>query len=522
MKTWKIGLYLICLILIGIWFLLPSTEGFQLTTFNVKYPSKELFLVAPNVRNPVNIYQDGYDTTTTPDMNALYTGAYTKADAKAKCESLGAQLATLGQLQIATRLGADWCLAGWVADDTDMYAPIQPICPPLNTSTGSYPECRSICPNTVQNTTGINSNSSGSGRVKPPALRKFTTPPQRAYPICWGMKPSAPAVDVQYFSKINYSMIGSQLMNLVMNGASTELFPATFTADQASYALEQTNYDGPSARQYLIDNIGSVNDRIYSTDPNYAEDGSSQGLGACTILSNTRTKFQDQFEDLRAIFRDVSGAVISMLGAKNENASFAAKLQNICSKETPESSPACAKLGTLDYDLLYSTKGSGVNLLNLTDTSEGSSNKWTVLDTSTSRLAALEALNTFKFQREGELCRAYDRIYSLETYIGCESGSGSGPIAECTYKDLGSDTGSAQVMKDLDVNSEEFLKMRLKEIAPYFTSPNYRELAAAIINQLSLTIRLPSLNDFDSSNQNWKSVRDRIDSIQSYFRVANS
>lgn len=495
-----------------------------MTTFNVKYPSKELFLVAPNVRNPVNIYQDGYNTSTTPDMNALYTGAYTKADAQAKCESLGAQLATLGQLQIASRLGADWCLAGWVTDDTNMYAPIQPICPPLNKSTGSYPDCKSICPSTVQNTEGVNSSgsSNSSGRVKPPALRKFTRPPERAYPICWGMKPPAPAVDVQYFSKINYSMIGSELMNLVMNGPSTGLFPVTFTADQASYALEKTNYDGALARQYLIDNIGSVNNKIYQTDPNYSEDGSNLGLGACTILSNTRTKFHGQFEDLRAVFRDVSGAVISMLGAKNENASFAAKLQNICSKETPESSPACAKLGTLDYDLLYSIKGSGVNMLNLTGAEEGSSNKWTVLDTSTSRLAALEALNTFRFQREGELCRAYDRIYSLETYIGCSMTDGTGPIAECAYKDLGSGIGSTQVMKDLDVNSEEFLKLRLKEIAPYFTSPNYRELAAGIINQLSLTIRLPSLNDFDSSNQNWKAVKDRIDSIQSYFRVANS
>jgi hypothetical protein len=300
-------------------------------------------------------------------------------------------------------------------------------------------------------------------------------------------------------------MIGPALLGSVMNGAATDLFPVTFTVEQAIYALQKPsinyNIGAPEgmnpARDYLIANMGSVNDDIYKTDPNYAEDGSNAAISPCAILANTRTKFRGQFEQLRQVFRDVSGAVIAMLGAKNENAFFSAKLQGICSQETRATSPACVKLATLDFNLLYSTQGS---------------------DTSTSRLAALEALNYFRFQREQELCIDYNNIQSVEGYLGCNNSQGS--IAECAYKDLGENQGSSLTMNNLDVNSEEFLKIRLKEISPYFSSSDYNVLLGGIVNQLSLTLRIPTLNDFNDSTLNFKIVHDLIDSIRSYMRYS--
>ena len=106
-------------------------------TMNVAYASKELFLVAPNIPNDptfVDMYADSY-TADNNLQSSLYTKAFTKADAEAQCAKLGATLATKEQLMSATKLGATWCLAGWVSNSTDLYAPIQATCPKTKTNT---------------------------------------------------------------------------------------------------------------------------------------------------------------------------------------------------------------------------------------------------------------------------------------------------------------------------------------------------------------------------------------------------
>lgn len=472
---------------------------------NVTYASKELFLVAPNIPNDptfVDMYADSY-TADNNLQSSLYTNAYTKTDAEAQCVKLGATLATKAQLLSATSLDATWCLAGWISDSTDLFAPIQ-----------------TTCPYTKRNT-----DEGGSE-----FLRKFRSgATNKGYPICWGTKPAEPAVNVREFNKTAYNMISTSLLTLVMNGGTSDLYPASFTEDEARYALEQRNYNigaippANPAREYLIANVaGSLNNpgnQIYQTDPDHSEDVTNKPLEACSILGNTRTNFHNKFEQLRAVFRDVSGAVISMLGAKNENATFSAKLQDICAQETPQSSPACAKLATLDFSLLYNTTAPDKNLLDIAGGTGGPSNQWKIADTSTSRLAALEALNIFKLTREGELCEAYSRILTIETYIGCSaSSSGSGIIQECSYRTVGSDLPPTLVMDRLDVNSSEFLKLRLKEISPYFATSNYVQLVSGILSKLSLTLRVPSLNDFQTSTGNFKDVRTRIDAIKGYFR----
>jgi hypothetical protein len=499
MRKWTKYIFGSIILLIVLYYFFYVEEGFQMKAMNVYYPSKEVFLIAPNIRGGdtpyVDIYQDTYPSPTSAStLTAYYESAYTLNEAQAACQAVGAQLATLGQLQTATALGATWCVASWTSDG-EIYAPIQTLCP--NTKT------KGAAVTTVAGT-----------------LRKITTPQQKAYPVCWGTKPPEPTVTVRPFSKASYNMVSPTLLSSVMTGDSKELFPAAFTADQARYALEQNNYNigAPSgtnpARQYLINNItksGTSNPdtQIYRQTAGYSEDQAEGSNSACAILANTRQRFVTQFNALRTVFRDVSGAVMDMLGAKNQNSFYAAKLQDICAGETPQSSPSCFKLATLDYSVLYNTSGA-----------DAGTSKFTITDTSTSRLAKLEALNFFKFQREAELCTAYERIQTIETYIGCSAASSGAMGSQCAYKRVGSDGPLAHVMVGLDVNSGEFLKLRLQEIAPYLTSANYANLVSGILNKLSLTIRLPSLNDFNTANMNFEDMTKRIDAIGGYF--ANS
>jgi hypothetical protein len=177
------------------------------------------------------------------------------------------------------------------------------------------------------------------------------------------------------------------------------------------------------------------------------------------------------------------------------------------------------KLATLDFSLLYNVTGPTTSLLGSTAGSGDSD--FNVVDTSTSRLATLEALNSFKFQREKELCEAFQRIQTIEDFIRCPAASRNSIGSQCAYVNVGS-TPVLQ-MTGLEVNAEEFLKLRLQEISPYFTTSNYTtgqyaNFVSQILNKLSLTLRLPSLNDFNTTNQNFKEANDRISAVNSYFR----
>ena len=494
---------IILLIVLYYFFYAQQHEGFQLKAMNVAYPSKEAFLIAANIRGGdtpyVDIYQDTYATSTSANTNPIYyESAYTLNDARAACQAMGAELASPDQLKMATALGAAWCVASW-ASDGKTYAPIQ-----------------TMCPNTKSKGAAVTTESG--------TLREITPTQQRAYPVCWGVKPPEPSVNVRSFSKTSYNMIGPGLLNSVMAGDSAELFPATFNADQARYALERNNYnigapEGTNpARDYLITNITKSDNsnpdaQIYSQTPGYGEDQAESSNNACGILANTRQRFVDKFNALRKVFSDVSGAVVDMLGAKNQNAFYAAKLQDICRDETPQSSPSCWKLATLDYTVIYSTSGSDTVLSSGTS----GSSKFIIPNTSTSRLASLEALNYFKFERETELCEAYQRIQIIENYIGCSAASLGSMGPQCAYVNIGSSGVTAPQMIGLDVNSQEFLKLRLQEIAPYLTGENYASLVAGILNKLSLTIRLPSLNDFKTANMNFNDMTKRISAIGGYF-----
>ena len=196
-----------------------------------------------------------------------------------------------------------------------------------------------------------------------------------------------------------------------------------------------------------------------------------------------------------------------MESAKAENAKFQMSLESVCEIESPTTSPACAKLATLDFDLLYSTSGG---------------------DMSTSRLASLELLNVTLLQRQQELCMAMNALFQVQKYVGCASLKGSGPIGiGCKYSSTGSDPttgsslGSAWFMDGLQPNNEAYLKILLQQISPYFAVSTYQSLLNGIIGQLELTIELPTLNDYNTSAKNFQQASEGITNITGFLAYAS-
>ena len=524
MKLWKIGLYSCCILIILYWFFYGRNEGFQSidnSVLNVPYTSqyKEVFLVAPNdnvLPSYLSVYADtlNADGTLAPNTFAqgnnlsdsvsgrtYYTDASTLEDAKATCASFGGTLASPAQLEIAAQLGGYWTVASW-ATDGKQYALIPP-------QTSSY-----SVPNTLAKTSNA---SSSSGSTYDP-LRQFTSPVPKAFPACWGVKPPEPALNIIPFNQIDYSMFTQGLLSTVMNPASTDLIQVSFTPDQAVYALQQNNYNinNPTnpARAFLVNNLGSsstsVNDQIYRAavgSQEYSDDKANLTIAPCTILLNTYNSFQTQFGTLVKIMQDISGGVVAMESAKAENAKFQMSLESVCEIESPTTSPACAKLATLDFDLLYSTSGG---------------------DMSTSRLASLELLNVTLLQRQHELCMAMNALFQVQKYVGCASLKGSGPIGiGCKYSSTGSDPttgsslGSAWFMDGLQPNNEAYLKILLQQISPYFAVSTYQSLLNGIIGQLELTIELPTLNDYNTSAKNFQQASEGITNITGFLAYAS-
>lgn len=306
---------------------------------------------------------------------------------------------------------------------------------------------------------------------------------------------------MQSFNEGENSMYTPTVLGAVMNPSSTELLPTEFTVDQAIYALQQTNYSTTDARKYLIDSLdgfSAVNNTIYQEAvglSQYNEDGSNKRLNPCTILQNTYNKFYDQYKNVHDILRDISGGVIDMGRAKDENVRFQMKIASVCQIETATTSPACLKLATLDYDLLYSTTGD---------------------DLSTSRIAKLEMLNYTLFARSEELCKAMDSLFSVHKLLLCPSFAGSLPRCKWNSLGSGSDSGSAYMLDGLEVNGGAYLRLKLKQISPYFSVSGYAYLTAAI-DQLASTLDIPTLNDFQTSDQRFAAVSNGVETIKSFM-----
>ena len=554
MKLWKIGLYICCALIILYWFFYRDKaigigkEGFQdasvppITTMNVSYSGqyKETYLSAHNIPDLptfIPLYEDTLNSDGTSARNVyaandgvedwdyggvgqglrtFYVDAYTFEDAKAKCADFGGVLASPAQLEIAAQLGGYWTTAGW-ASDGNRYAVI--------------PQKSSIdLPNTMKWTVS-GSGSSGGSSGSPVSttydpLRKFrsgalpttgsgsgsgsSSPnPLVAFPVCWGIKPVQPSMDVVDFNEMEYSLFTAEVIGYVTNPTSSDLLQVTFTPDQAVYALQQTNYninDGGTnpARKLLIGNsgttgFGNVNTQMYvaaAGSAQYTQDNTNLTITPCTILINTFNNFQTQFNTLRQIMQDVSGGVIAMESAKGENADFQMSLETVCEIESPTTSPACARLATLDYDILYNTNSS---------------------DISTTRIATLELLNHNLYLRQGELCQAMQNLFAIQKILSCQSSNGSMP--DCVYASLGSDptSGSTWMMNGLQQNNVEYLRLLLQQISPYFGVATYQALIGGILDKLSVMIDMPNLNDFNTSTDNFNAVDREILAVKAFL-----
>jgi hypothetical protein len=304
-------------------------------------------------------------------------------------------------------------------------------------------------------------------------------------------------------------MFTSDVISYVTQPTQSELLQTEFTPDQAVYALQRTNYninDGGTnpARKLLIGDSGStgfgnVNREIYKAaagSAQYNQDNINLTLEPCKILLNTFNNFQAQFNTLRKVMSDVSGGVIAMQNAKGENADFQMNMELICEVESPTTSPACARLATLDYEILYNT-----------DTS----------DISTTRLATLELLNHNLFARQGELCQAMQNLFAIQKILSCPS-SNQG-IPDCAYRALGPDpsSGSTWMMNDLQPNNVEYLRILLQQISPYFGVTTYQKLIGDILDKLSVMIDMPNLNDFNTSTDNFNAVDKEIKAIRQFL-----
>lgn len=431
-------------------------EGFQtsrtMTALNVTYPFNEVFLVAPtDAISNVNIY----GTLTELD----YTNkGYTYDEAKKRCQNMGsnspADLATPEQIYRAFDLSGNWCVKAW-GNDKKLYS--------------------------IAN--GNNKCGQNAG-----VIQTNPTANQKAFAICYAPKPPAPSPAVQPFQPLEYQMIPSSILNIVMNGTGSDItgidiFPKQFTADQAYYALDQPfvydtvnkrydmytagtamqfniklnryekyvsgpqisslgngstamtpsiqtlKYNSVAARQYLINNFDSVNrDILTKVDPTFTDNSSDwSGTNASGVLKSTAKSCADlaavdleystKLTNLRNLFKDVSGSVISLIWAKNENANIQATLYDICASTTPTTSPACAELAKIDFDTFYT-------------------------DPTHSVLSDLEALNYYRFVREQEICTIIVNLKTIKDLL------------QCSYQSLITDCGGLTVNKSTKLISE--------------------------------------------------------------------
>jgi len=441
---------LVC-ILVGV-YLYYSVDGFQTPPkeLNVVYQPREVFLVVPQGS----------------------TQGGNKAAAEAVCSSYGATLATPAQLDRAVTLGAKWSLPGWLSDGTAVSVKVVTS----GTSTGTNPQ-------------------------------KVVEPVSQAYATCWGVKPQQNTnASIKPFNDTRYTMVSDALVQQVITGIDPTsgnkvgIFPGTITASQAYYALEQKNYNAVDARKYLIDNYATINTTI--ADAVNTASGATPITGewlttntaktkSCTHLIDMYNNFALQLECLRSHFRDISGGVLTAIKMKQESGKMQGIIAAACAKETPTSSPACARLAGLDYA--------------------------TYLAPNATVIPDLKDLNYNLALREQEIQQAILTLQSLIGVIGCTL-----PPNTTTQKTCPGTTQTVSVSTDIlgtgpaggaaqftmgnkiGYNSVESLKYSLENISPYFSSSAYREITDQSLKTLSTYLIVPPVSNYSDAVQSVK------------------
>ena len=525
MKWWKqldswicIGIFIVTIVFIW-WRWKTLYEGFQSvvntneisgtrTEPNIRYPLSEVYLVAPNdAIDWVDIYDKNY-----ADRSYSLNG-YTYTQAQKVCQDLGGDLATFAQVQKALALGGNWCVKGWIKDGkTTGGIPAYPV----YLSQDSYNSCGEITG--IYSTMGTLSTPRGTNVVDTNLNNAV------AFPICYAPKPVNPAVAIQPFSALNYSWIDSATLQAIKTGEynlidpeqSKDIFPVVFTDDQVNYALMNvpnsfnttTNtWSTILVRNYLVRNTATVNAGIMSaTQGEYTDDPS---MNSCTSLSSIDGSYAVKISTLQTLFKDVSGSILNAIRSKFENSEIQANIFNICKGLTPEASPACAKLATIDYDTFYTNPTHSV-------------------------LSDLETLTYNRNVLESELCIGIIAVQQVKQVVGCTYTSQAAnyckgicnpndPTSNCfisTQIAYGPDNITQYI--DFDQTNVEALKVALMNISPMFTTSAYKDIVASAITSLTTVLIDPKLIDFSNAKQKIGFINEAIKNMKTILETGYS
>jgi hypothetical protein len=477
------------------------TEGF-LTMSNITYPFKEVFLVAPNVNS-----ENGslIQTYTVPTAAQYTSQGYTWTQAQKLCqEKYNGDLATLEQVQKAYDNSGNWCIAGWVSGSSG----------PSGPSGIDYKSRAYYLPN-LTNSCGLTPTGTPP---RLPSTLSYITPAvdangnNRAFPICYAVKPGESNRLIKPFNNVDYSMISADLLSKVMNGDGSDIFSIPFTSSQAYYALDTNGTDTNNkfsfrmARDWLIANYDNANptqtvdalilNAIKETDnPAQWSNLNAVNYASCGLIEEKDNYVSDKVITLQTAFRDVSGYVLATIKSKTENARIQGMLYNICSGTTPDASPSCAKLATLDFDLFYTNP-------------------------THSTLSDLEILNRQIFARREEICQILHNIRIIKSTLGCTYIPRTPECSEgCIIKSATSGpSGSAAVFDCsnstiFDFNNIGGLRYSLEQLSPLFDAPKYKTLLADVMTKLSYIVETPSLASFETTDNNIRLINTAIKDI---------
>jgi hypothetical protein len=464
---WKYIKWVLIAVLIAcvvyLYYRYTTKEGF-VTISNVQYPFKEIFLVAPTENNQ---YGRLIPTYSASSEDQYIKQGYTWTHAQRICNGYGGDLASLEEVQRAYDNSGNWCPAGWTKDSTTdaYYLPTKKIpCGKALTSIGR----------TVSSTPAI---------VNTPAIVRRTNNTKivgekYAFAICYAVKPAQPSVAVHPFNTLEYSMINGTFLNDIMNGTGTDIFPIAFTPSQAYRAIDVAGLDSKhkfnskSARDWLIANYETVDANILAEDKTYIDNPERwttfTGITAesCDLLKTKDDIVSDQVLQMKQLFKDISGYVISAVKTKEENAKIQGMVYTLCKNTTPTQSPACAKLAKLDFDLFYTNPTHNT-------------------------LADLENLNTELYMRREEVCGILHNIRTIKSVLGC---SYEPRVAECSE---GCNIDPVNKIYDcsnsniFDINGVGSLRYNLEQISPLFDVPAYNILLESIMANLSYIVENP-------------------------------
>lgn len=452
-----VGIIILCIVLTR-----GTNEGFQ--TY------KEL-----NVPYTKEVYSVG-----------LTANAYTYEQAVAKCKEFGGDLATQAQLTTAQRLGAVWGIAGWVKDSrTTVFAP---------------------------QASGVQSRAPTG---------------EKAAANCYGTKPETGTFGVQWFSDYAPSIVDTDPIAKTMTGdgkladGTPDLFVQAISPSQALYALEQVGPDWRAARKFIADNWETINTTIRNlVEPETLENEQLAAWAngrqkSCELLNGIQTRMAEQHTALKTLYRTIQRMTSATIGAKMESMDFQREIAWFCRTQTAASSPACRRLAELDFDVLYKDV-----TVNAAGTVTGT-NLFKSLDNLNSMLAARECelqtgITAVQRVMDALQCGAAGYEFKAEILGNFRSADGryyTCDRVELTAEYLAQFPNRMEVQTSIGYIPSEDLRIALEEISPFFNGPGYAELFNAILNQLSVLLRIPEFNDYSTAMQNLATIPSRTSSV---------